>query len=131
MTRRYRKKTDKEKLRLKADSLWQELIVYRDSGTCRKCGSTQKVVGHHIVSRTREVTRHEPENGIALCFHCHSCGIHHMDFERAKIYNDWLRGHIGHDQYDRLRLWSEQRKKRDDRMAIILLNELIREMKGE
>ena len=51
----------------RADADWQRAVVDRAGGRCAICGSRDRVCGHHLIPRRFKATRHELENGIALC----------------------------------------------------------------
>lgn len=54
----------------KADKKWSELI--RSAGKCAICGKNGQLHPHHLISRARRFFRHNLENGICLCAHCHN-----------------------------------------------------------
>lgn len=52
---------------------WRLTVLARTGGLCERCGSDRFVIAHHIVSwHVAPSLRLEPENGIALCRHCHA-----------------------------------------------------------
>jgi hypothetical protein len=69
------------------DALWSELIRKKAEGRCEfivnwhavfehgderiRCGRTDYLQSHHPVSRARQITRHDPDNGLAVCRGCH------------------------------------------------------------
>ena len=67
MTRPYKKKTEKQKLRDRADDLWKKLCLKRAGN---KCELTEQVFGlqvHHFFPRiTYPMLRYDLENGIVL-----------------------------------------------------------------
>jgi 5-methylcytosine-specific restriction endonuclease McrA len=68
MARKIRTKT--------ADRNWGRLIKKRDNWTCQRCGTvypkkSRGLHAAHIFSRRFKRTRHDPMNGVALCFGCH------------------------------------------------------------
>lgn len=64
-------RTNKQKLRLACDKIWQDIIKSR--GACEICGATQNLVGHHIITKHESsYLRYSIKNGICLCQHkCH------------------------------------------------------------
>lgn len=61
------------KLRRKADKLWSEVIKFRNSGRCEICGKAG-TNPHHIIGRKNLTLRHDPRNGILLCYQHHVGG---------------------------------------------------------
>jgi len=58
-------------LKRKADRLWSQLILSK--GQCEVCGR-KATNPHHFISRTNRTLRHDPRNGVALCYRCHIGG---------------------------------------------------------
>ena len=51
---------------------WKENVLRRDCYRCRKCGSKEDLVVHHITHFAENVDlRFDEENGITLCRVCH------------------------------------------------------------
>ena len=51
---------------------WKESVLRRDCYRCRKCGSKEDLVVHHITHFAENVDlRFDEENGITLCRACH------------------------------------------------------------
>jgi hypothetical protein len=74
MSRLARKRRDQFGMlwRRKADALWGQLIHLLGKETCLIGGGhcSGPVQAHHLISRARLATRHDPENGVLLCsFH--------------------------------------------------------------
>ena len=52
---------------------WKFAVLYRDSFTCRCCGSKERVQAHHINSwASYPEDRYVIENGMTLCHTCHT-----------------------------------------------------------
>lgn len=66
-----RKVSKKRQLDKKCLDLWSRCVRARDL-TCRGCNSDYKLSAHHIRSRTNLSTRYLLDNGICLCWKCHS-----------------------------------------------------------
>lgn len=49
----------------------REFVIHRDGGRCRQCGSTERLVADHIVSRRNGGTHH-PDNLQCLCDSCNA-----------------------------------------------------------
>ena len=51
----------------KADKVWGEYI-HAKYNRCLVCGKNDFVLqAHHLISRGKVITRHEPDNGVLLC----------------------------------------------------------------
>lgn len=52
---------------------WTIAVKDRDGWICVKCGSTNRVAAHHIISwAENEALRFDVSNGITLCCSCHA-----------------------------------------------------------
>jgi 5-methylcytosine-specific restriction endonuclease McrA len=52
--------------------LWRKYILLRDNGVCRMCGSSNKLVAHHIIeAEFVPDLKFDISNGITLCKKCH------------------------------------------------------------
>lgn len=81
----------------RCDRLWAEVV--KIANYCVSCGSTDRLHAHHIISRRYNRTRHLIDNGVPLCFTCHS--RYHDDPVFATHVIDKT---IGRDRYEELRL---------------------------
>ena len=59
------------KSRIPAHRALREYVIRRDGGKCQACGSTERLVADHIVSR-RNGGRHHPSNMQCLCDSCNA-----------------------------------------------------------
>jgi hypothetical protein len=66
-----RAKPSRTTLRRKADRLWSKVILSR--GKCEVCGK-KATNPHHFIGRKNLTLRHDPRNGIALCYTHHVGG---------------------------------------------------------
>ena len=71
------KKSNKQRLTKKADSLWSLCVRKRD-GECVLCGSKNALQAHHwILTRNQSAKyRFDLRNGVTLCYGCHIHGVH-------------------------------------------------------
>ncbi len=86
-----------------ADRKWAKLIKERDHWTCQRCGTvypkkSRGLHAAHIFSRRFKKTRHDPLNGVALCFGCHSY-FHANPLE----FHEWAEKYLGTRSYVLLR----------------------------
>lgn len=89
--------------RNRADKAWSELI--RKVGACQKCGKGGRLEAHHLLNRGNHPThRHSPENGIALCFGCHT-GRGHSVHNDPACFVGWLK-----DAYPEKWEWCENHR---------------------
>ena len=106
-----------------ADALWSQYIRLRDRDTCQRCGVRPANQPHHIFSRRNLSTRHDPENGILLCFTCHRPIAH----EDPETFREFLIKRMGEEAYQHLRLRAYAVTKPDFQMAILGLKILLHE----
>jgi hypothetical protein len=60
---------------------WRDSVYERDNHTCQMCGSTSKLIAHHIVAwGDDESLRFEVSNGTTLCRKCHPA-----------VHNRWMK----------------------------------------
>jgi hypothetical protein len=67
------RKPSRKTLCKKADKLWSRLTLSRNYGRCEVCGK-RATNPHHFIGRKNMTLRHDPRNGIALCYTCHVGG---------------------------------------------------------
>ena len=118
----------KTKLR-KTDSLFSNYIRQRDKYTCQRCGHTfspdnaQGLDNSHYWGRGRENTRFDSENCIALC-----CGCHRIWGGDGKDeYKAFMIKRLGQEGYDLLDVRAHTSKKKDDKLDMIILKELLKQ----
>jgi len=92
-----RKVSKKRQLEKKALDLWSRCVRARDL-TCRGCNSDFRLSAHHIRSRTNLSTKYLLDNGICLCWKCHS--LQKFNPER---FQDLVIEIIGDDFYKELK----------------------------
>jgi hypothetical protein len=91
------------------DKLWRDLVKERDGYACRRCHKVypppnRGLDAHHIFGRGRLATRHMLLNGVSLCVGHHISWAHANPLE----FHEWIREEIGAEEYDELRLLSNQ-----------------------
>lgn len=114
-----------------SDKLFSNYIRTRDNWTCQRCGKqyeppTQALHCSHFQGRGKEATRFDPENAVALCYGCHRYFTSHP----AEHYQ-WQVNRLGQEAVDLLVLRSNQYKKRDDKMDVIIWREALKGLKDE
>ena len=84
------------------DRKWSKAVKERDHWTCQKCRTvypkkSRGLHAAHIFSRRFKRTRHDPINGVALCFGCH------MHFHSNPIeFMEWAEEHLGERTFKEL-----------------------------
>lgn len=89
MTRKYKKKTPRQKLILKLDDVCRQIIRLRDGYICQWCNNDIRESAHHahhIIKRQHKRTRWDLNNLILLCFTCH------QKFHEGVWGKDWFTG---------------------------------------
>jgi len=78
------------------------LIRSRAKWTCERCHKkhpekSQGLHAAHIFTRSIKKTRHDPENGVCLCYGCHSF-FHRNPLE----FHEWVKKRMGEVRYTAL-----------------------------
>jgi hypothetical protein len=96
-----RKVSNKRKLEQKCLVLWSQCVRARDM-TCKQCNSDYKLSAHHIRSCTNLSTRYLLDNGICLCWKCHS-----LQKWNPEKFQDMVLEIIGDEKYQELKRKSQ------------------------
>jgi hypothetical protein len=88
------KLTERKKLDRDCLSLWSNCVIALNP-TCRNCNSDYRLSGHHIRVKQHQNTRYFIDNGLTLCWKCHS--LQHYQPER---FHDMIIEIIGQGRYD-------------------------------
>lgn len=110
----------------KADKLFSDYVKKRDGYMCKRCRNTPDPRGlhcSHYWGRGRESTRFEPDNADALCMYCHRYWGHGDGREEYKAY---MIKKLGIERYKSLEVQANTYKKKDDKLVIIWLQELLK-----
>lgn len=117
----------------RSDKLFSQYIRLRDM-KCRRCGSTVRLNedgipnSHncsHYYGRTRENVRNDPENADTLCFPCHHIWGHGDGKEE---YKEFKIKQLGQNNFDLLTIRANMSGKRDEQLAIMHCNQLIKDL---
>lgn len=101
MPKKLPKKTPKKKLlERECLDLWSKCVRERDK-VCRNCGSEVKLSSHHLRSVTHHSTKYLIDNGLCLCWKCHSQQKWHPE-----RFQDMVLEIIGDEEYARLKAMS-------------------------
>lgn len=94
------RKTASGALRSKLDAEWAKTV--KASGKCAEIFPAhfciQPLTAAHIISRRYKATRHDPKNGLPLCFASHRFYTEHPEAWKAFLFQV-----IGEEEYERLR----------------------------
>lgn len=64
---------------------WVSMVLERDKYTCQECGSTEKIIAHHIIPVADDfIYSADISNGISLCEECHK--IKHKEINGCGYY---------------------------------------------
>lgn len=120
----------------KSDELFSVYIRTRDNWTCQRCGAyhqpwlnSKGMLGNpalhcsHFKGRGKENTRFEPLNADALCYGCHQYFTSQPDEHYA-----WQVKRKGQRAVDMLVLQSNQYKKRDDKMEVLIWTAALKDL---
>jgi hypothetical protein len=114
-----------------ADAKFSFYIRTRDGWQCVFCHKqyqppTQGLQNSHFWGRARENTRFDPDNCDALCFSCHQ----YLGGDGREEYIAFKKKQLGEEGYKRLKLRAFQFRKKDDKLALIFINEMMNELTG-
>lgn len=115
-----------------ADKLFSDYIRKRD-GSCVRCGKTESLTCSHYWGRKHENTRFDIWNAEALCNGCHMLWEHQKEI---KIHNNTVMGEyalyklskLGNNGYSALKLRAHSTKKKDRKMEVIRIKELLKQL---
>src|SRR3990167_3821969 len=114
----------KIKLR-RSDTLFSKYIRELRGNKCEKCGrkgEEWKLEASHFWGRVAESVRYDPDNIDCLCFLCH------QEFHaNRKDYEKWKLQKLGRKKYDLLEMRKYQYKKKDEKLAIMYVSELLKD----
>jgi hypothetical protein len=118
----------------KTDKLFSDYIRARDGWRCLACGEISKDYRQnkqglhcsHYWGRGHENTRFDPENCIALCWYHHHFSWGHGDGRQE--YTDFMKRRLGEEGFNLLDVRAHTYKKRDDKMDLIVIRELLKEV---
>ncbi len=131
-TRVHKPRTERQKLRDKADDLWK-LAIKRQTierigkDACEKCdkdGERYKLDRHHVFGRKAPM-RHVIEGGLSLCVICHSGGAHSTNILDQREFYEWAKEYM--ENFDYLEAMSYHFKKSDYNMEILKLTAYLKE----
>lgn len=119
-----------------ADKLFSQYIRLRDKMLCQynfKCfKGTEGSQTSHFQKRRKESVRFDPENGDWCCSKCHyfvENGEMNEDgtirIDGQKVLAEWKKKQLGEKRYKALMLRSQLIGKKDDKLNILILKELI------
>lgn len=111
--------------------MFSEYIRTRDNWTCQRCGAyyeppTRALHCSHFKGRGKEATRFDPDNADALCYGCHQYFTSQPDEHYA-----WQVKRKGQKTVDAITLRSNQYKKRDDKMEVLIWRQALKDLTTE
>ena len=71
--------------------LWRKVVLIKAHNRCYICHKwfdDSGLEAHHIIKRSRKITRWLPENGVALCHECHR-ELHNKNKVKRELENSW------------------------------------------
>jgi hypothetical protein len=108
----------------RADKAWGELI-HKTYSCCLVCGTTtSKLEAHHLISRAKVLTRHNPENGVLLCSFHHKFSPDLSPHAAPLQFSEWLQEKHP-DKYEWFQTNRFNKGQKDFEQAYYYLTELI------
>lgn len=121
-----------------ADRLWSEYLR-KLRGRCEYCGATENLTCSHYHGRKSEGTRYCEINCDVLCISCHMKLEHEKGWTEGtlngtkirlpKKYTDWKLKQLGQARYDALLVQSKTYCKKDRKLQVIRIRELLKTLK--
>lgn len=113
-----------------ADTKFSQYIRQRDKMLCQynfKCyKGTQGSQTSHCFKRRHESVRFDPDNCDWCCASCHNFVENHPDGQ--KTLEEWKKKQLGEQGFNRLLLRKFSYKKKDDKLAIMYIKELMKSL---
>lgn len=117
-----------ENLKKQCDDLWSELVKIRANYKCEYCGTPFNLNSHHLFSRSKNSTRHDPDNGICVCVEHHvfssTFSFHLTPMEAT----EWIKERRGEEWYKKLRLSANSYYKPDYKLIKLSLEQEIKKL---
>ena len=112
-----------------ADVKFSQFIRSRDGWKCVRCHTqyyppTKGLQNSHFWGRGRENTRFDPDNCDALCTACHQ----RWGGDEREDYIEFKKKQLGEEGYKKLKIRAFQYKKKDDKLALLYINQLLNEL---
>ena len=111
------------------DTLYSKWLR-RSVGKCERCDKRgegpERIQGlqcSHFFGRRHESTRFLRENTDCLCWPCHQ-----FFEENPALYSEWKKEKLGEREYKKLMISANSYYKRDDKLQLIIIKELIKEL---
>lgn len=113
-----------------ADRLMSQYIRHRDKMLCQyqfKCmRGTLGSQTSHFQKRRKETVRFDPQNLDWVCGKCHYFVENHPDGQ--KTLERWKLEQLGRQKYEALLIRANLIGKKDDKLALIVINQLLKEL---
>ena len=126
------------------DALWSRYIRARDAFRCQwegcqpscegeqrttRCGRSyaKNSPGYHaahVFSRGKGSTRHDPENGVGLCYPHHV----HADHNKKRCFYPWMRQRLGEERFNALHVRARTPAKVDRGLIKLALERRVKEL---
>jgi len=74
----------------RADRAFSVAVRQRAGNACEICGTRDHVQAHHLLDRSYAQTRHELDNGVALCAKHHKYAITLSAHKGTLLFHRWL-----------------------------------------
>lgn len=103
------------------DDLWSKLIKLKAGNQCEFCKKDSGLNSHHIFSRAKSSTRHDPDNGISLCAGHHCLSSQFSAHLTPVEFVEWIKAKRGEAWYKRLRLRADSVFKPDYKLIKLAL----------
>lgn len=121
-----------------ADKLWSEYLR-KLRGACEYCGKTEHLQCSHYHGRRKESVRFDEENCDVFCAGCHqklenekgfTVGKWNLHIVRLpKKYTAWKMEQLGVVRYNALTLRANKTVKKDRKIEVIRIKELLKQLK--
>lgn len=117
-----------------ADRLFSTYIREKANWKCRKCGKVCRVNGEwigrleasHYFSRGHGNTKFDEQNVYSLCGGCHKRMGGYKPSEDGE-YDLWVKEMLGEKEYTKLKIRAKSYHKKDDKLDLLFVKELIKQ----
>lgn len=118
-----------------ADRAFSNYIRQKAGWKCQRCGKLCKIDGSfiarleasHYFGRSHEAVRFDSENVYSLCGGCHKRMGGRRKDEKGE-YDLWVKELLGQRRYDLLCIKAQTYKKKDRKMELLIIKEMMKEL---